>query len=289
VPTSQPTPALSAGGLIVYYSEGDGNAEIYTMKADGSDQQRLTDNQADDFSPAWSPDGSEIAFISTRNDPDPLQCFPECRHTLYLMDADGGNQRRLVETPHEQLHPAWSPDGAQLSFDCDSDGDGNGEIWIIHADGSNPQRLTNDEADERWADWSPDRGRLAFCSKRDGDYEIFVMDVDGSNQQRLTDNGFDDYFPGWSPDGRQIAYFTMGPGSRRQDIWVMDADGSNARQLTDTPARVDEDPAWSPDGAYLVFQSERHGDFEIYVMDQDGVNTWRLTNRPGGDFWPHWR
>jgi Tol biopolymer transport system component len=304
-PTETPPPPLSGsrGGAIVFYSERDGNAEIYLMSVEdalqgtgGSDQQRLTYNEADDFSPAWSPDGTQIAFISDRDDPNPRKCFPECTYKIYIMGADGGSERRLTDTPAGEHHPAWSPDGTQLTFDSDQDGDGNGEIYVINADGSGQLRLTDSQANDLWADWSPDGTHIVFCSDRDGNYAVYVMNVedalqgaDGTNQRRLTDNDVNDYFPAWSPDGTKIAYFSMGPGSRRQDIFVMNSDGTDVRQLTDTPSRVDEGPAWSPDGTQIVFQSDRDGNFEIYVMNADGSDHRRLTSERAGDYWPHWR
>jgi Tol biopolymer transport system component/predicted alpha/beta-hydrolase family hydrolase len=305
---TQPTPG---SGLIAFYSERDGNnGEIYVMNSDGSDQRRLTHNDADDNCPAWSPDGAHIAFTSDRHDPAPRTCFPHCNYELYLMpapgpqaqvNADGSDQRRLTDTPAAELHPAWSPDGAYLMFDADYDGDGQGTIYVLEVQQAlqgkgDPQPLTDGQADDRWADWSPDGAHIAFSSNRDGNYEIYVMpapgpqaDADGGSAQRLTDSDANDLFPAWSPDGTQIAFFSMRPGSRRQDIYVMQADGSNLQQLTDSPRVVDEDPAWSPDGSQIVFQSDRDGNYEIYVMNRDGSEQRRLTDNRSGDYWPAWQ
>ena len=277
------------GGVLAFYSESDGDAEIYLMNADGSAQTRLTENKAHDFSPAWSPDGKKIAFTSDRDDPNPVRCFPNCNENLYVMNADGTAQTRLTDTPALESHPDWSPDGDWISFDADRNGDGKGEIYIIRPDGSGERQLTDGQADDRWADWSPDGKRMAFSSKRDGNFEIYVMNADGTGQQRLTDNSQDDYMPDWSPDGTQIAFFSMSSGAGRQFISVMQADGSNLRQLTQPTSRVNEDPAWSPDGTRIAFQSDRDGNFEIYTMSADGADARRLTTEHGGDYWPAWR
>ncbi|MBU0491593.1 MAG: VCBS repeat-containing protein [Chloroflexi bacterium] len=303
-PTAGPPLTGSGAGVIAFYSERDGNGEIYIMNADGSDQRRLTFNNADDFTPAWSPDGKQIAFTSDRDDPQPRTCFPNCTYQLYLMNVDGteqgsGDQRQLTNLPNGVDHPAWSPDGTMITFDADPEGDGKWAIYVINAQEANssPRPLTDGKADDRFADWSPDGTQIAFSSNRDGNLEIYVMDADGSNQRRLTDSDLDDYFPAWSPPagGKQIAFFSVKWPTQKQDICVMavpdgtDADGTNVHKLTNTLAVVDEDPAWSPDGKQIAFQSDRNGNFEIYVMDVDGSNPSRLTNSPSGDYWPAWK
>ncbi|MBU0492365.1 MAG: VCBS repeat-containing protein [Chloroflexi bacterium] len=300
-PTTMPPAPDSAGGVLAFYSERDGNGEIYVMNADGSDQRRLTFNNADDFTPVWSPDGKLIAFTSDRDDPKPRTCFPNCTYQIYVMNADGaeqgsGNQQRLTNLPHGADHPAWSPDGTMLSFDADPEGDGSWVIYVINvpealkgtANGT-PRPLTDGRADDRFADWSPDGTQIAFSSNRDGQFEIYVMDADGTNQRRLTDSDLDDYFPAWSPDGKQIAFFSVKRPGQRQDVCVVNADGTGGRKLMDTPYVVDEDPAWSPNGKQIAFQSDRDGNFEIYVMDADGTNPRRLTNHRAGDYWPAWK
>jgi TolB protein len=223
------------------------------------------------MAPAISPDGTRIAFRSGQD--------------IYVMNIDGTERRRLTDTPAYESHPDWSPDGTQITFVTERDG--NREIYTMHADGSNPQRLTNDPADDLRPDWSPDGTQILFNSERDGNFEIYVVGTDGSNLRRLTDDPKWEMFPRWSPDGTQIAYTYATPRRWDQEIYVMDVDGSNARQLTDLPA-ASENPIWSPDGSQIVFQSDRDGNFEIYVMDADGGNQRRLTNHPDGDYWPSW-
>ncbi len=304
-PTATPSPEAPATptavavaehlqGHIVFYSERDGNPEIYSMNADGNDLQRLTNDPAYDDSPALSPDGSRIAFLTSRHDPD--GAYPNFNYEIYIMDSDGKNQRRLTTTDAAENHPAWSPDGHHIAFDADYDGDGYAEIYGMDVESMNVTRLTFNQANDQFADWSPaeasleNGGQIAFTSDRDGGYDIYVMDADGSNQRPLTSDAGWELFPAWSPDGTQIAYFACDVQCRpnRQDIYVMDADGSHRQRLTDRPRGVDEDPAWSPDGQYIVFQSNRDRNFEIYRMRPDGTEQTRLTNDGGGDYWPSW-
>ena len=272
-------------GIIAFYSDRDGNPEIYTLHADGSGLARLTNDPAFDDSPAISPDGTRIAFLTARHDPNPQ--FPNLKYELYVMDVDGGNPQRLTTTDAAEDHPAWSPDGSRIIFDADYDADGFYEIYTIQPDGSNLTRRTSNAANDQFADWSPDGAQIAFSSERNGNWDIFVMNADGSDQRPLTDSADWELFPAWSPDGTRIAFNALVPRSRNTDIFVMNADGSDERQLTDTP-RFDENPAWSPDGTQIAFQTERDGNFEIYVMNADGSDPHPLAKNAYEDFWPSW-
>ena len=274
----------AGGGMIAFYSHRDGNIEIYTMRPDGSNQRRLTFNEYDDYSPVWSPDGSQIAFISDRNDPNPRECSHECLYQIYVINADGSGEHKLVETEFAALHPDLHPDGTKLSFDTEFNL--QGDVYVVNADGSGLQRLIEDGF---WADWSPDGTQMVFASKRDGNVEIYVADADGSNQRRLTENTRLDFFPAWSPDGRRIAFARLD----QKQIFVMNTDGSNEQQLTYQGNA--ENPAWSPDGTQIAFQSSSDGNFEIYTINVDnalqgseGPGSQRLTDNQLGDLWPSW-
>ncbi len=287
-PPLSPSPTQPLKGLIVFYSERDGDAEIYVMNPDGSDQRPLTDNDTDDYSPAWSPDGRLIIFESDRDDPRPRACFPNCNYNLYVMNADGSNPRRLTDLPGAEWNAHWSPDGTSLIFAAGEIGSEKAGIFRIGVDGGEPQPLLVDDFSNDAPDWSPDGTQIAFSSNREGNRDIFVMNAEGSDIRKVVDTGLNDYLPDWSPDGLQIAFFAADWPSVRQDIYTVDADGSNLLNLTNTPRVVDEDPTWSPDGSKIVFQTDRDGNFEIYMMDPDGSQPQNLTRNRGADYWPDW-
>ncbi len=208
---------------------------------------------------------------------------------VYVMDADGGNVRRLTDYPGANASPTWSPDGTRIAFT--SDRDGNYDIYVMDADGGNVRRLTDDPGGDYEATWSPDGTRIAFASNRDVgvNYDIYVMDADGGNVRRLTNDPGRDMDPAWSPDGTRIAFASNRDGDR--DIYVMDADGGNVRRLTDEGGGS---PTWSPDGTWIAFESYRDDTFDIYVMDADGGDIRQLRgtrghrDNPGGDYDPAW-
>ena len=147
----------------------NGSLEILTVPTSGGDGTWLTDNAAKDFMPAWSPDGKTIAFVSDR---DGLQY-------IYLMDADGSNQRRLSTNEYPELSPAWSPDGSQLAFFSGNNDVTN--VYIVGADGTGSTNITKqDSGYNEDPSWSPDGSMLAFWSGRSGDNEVYIMNSDGS-------------------------------------------------------------------------------------------------------------
>ena len=209
------------GKRIAFMSNRDGHVhaihgwptyEIYVMDADGDNLQNLTNNPNDDRYPSWSPDGKRIVFSSERA--GHFRSKFGITAEIYVMDADGGNQRRLTENRKNDSSPSWSPDGKRIAFASDRKGDfENFEIYVMDADGGNQQKLTNNRGDDRSPSWSPDGERIVFSSYRDGNAEIYVMDADGGNSQNLTNNRHADASPAWlnspfsvSPTGKQ---FTM--------------------------------------------------------------------------------
>ena len=270
---------------IAFSSDREGNYEIYVMDADGKNQRRLTENRHDDWDPSWSPDGKRIAFTSSGKVLNVVQAHPLFVEggppQIYVMDANGNNQRKLTDTEFAEWYPSWSPDGKRIAFTSSGAMDTAGwYIYVVDADGKNLQRLT--QPDSGWyPSWSPDSQRIAFVSSRDAfGNEIYVMNADGSNQQRLTDTPGDNRYPYWSPDGEHIAFVSF--RDENWEIYVMDADGKNQRRRTRTPAN-DLHPSWLPDGKRIVFVSHRDGNYEIYMMNADGARQIRRLTKDGSD------
>jgi hypothetical protein len=227
-------------------------ATISTINVDGTGLTSVIDDDGQGWtymSPAWSPDGSKIAFGSSRDG----------GWDIYVINADGSGLRRLTNHVARDDSPAWSPDGTKIAFTSDRDGDF--EIHVMNEDGSGVRRVADHPAQDGDPSWSPDGRRIAFTSDRDGFNEIYVINADGTGTQRLT--SFSDpqeaIQPSWSPDGTMLAY-TVVNGSA--GIWVTTAAGGVSAQLTYGGGGA---PTWSPDGRFIVYASGN-----LQVMNSSG-------------------
>jgi Tol biopolymer transport system component len=204
-------PLLSPDGrVIVYRSEPHDHPELWVMNADGTGQHRLI---RDGGFPAWSPDGSMIAYAPGGG--------PSGRSWIAIMNPDGSGKRRLPHTNYGE-YPAWSPDGKRIAFNSNLSGEAR--MYIVDVDGSRVVDLSAVGEGGRVA-WSPDGRSILFSSNRDhpgNSRDIYVMRPDGSGVRRLTRAGGET--PAWSPDGRYIV-FTWG------GLFVMRADGSGVTSL----------------------------------------------------------
>jgi len=236
---------------------------IWVMNADGTSARALTQltaNSASSLEPVWSPDGSKIAFLSTRALDGSNNANTNFTSNIWVMNADGTSAKALTQLTADHagsLQPVWSPDGSKIAFASSRALDGSNNaianltsnIWVMNADGSGSQALTELtvlQVQNSLPVWSPDGSKIAFASSRA---------LDGSNNANTN--------------------FTS-------NIWVMNADGTSARALTQlTASRVDSlEPLWSPDGSKIVFTSSRALDgsnnantnltFNIWAMNSDG-------------------
>jgi hypothetical protein len=279
-----------------------GSAGIWTMNADGSDRTQVLDSSASD--PAWSPDGTKIAFTRIVEESAAASATPESIPSIVVMHADGTDQKELLDEPASD--PAWSPDGKKIAFSKSTPG-GLSSIYIMNADGSgDPRRLTTEHvARDANPAWSPDGSRIAFQSTRPStpeplplppnqtgslleNIEIYVIDAcceesDANKPQPLTGSIGWNVDPVWSPDGTEIAFTYMSfrrtcpydceTVVRTTDVYKMDADGCGKRRLT--PADPDNEhpeqgPAWSPDGDRIAYSKNSASSSAIYTMKSDG-------------------
>ena len=257
---------------IAFSTNRDGNFEIYSMKADGSNPLRLTTNAAGDADPSFSADGTKIAFSSGRDG----------NAEIYVMNADGTDQTRLTNNLGSDWLPVFSADGTKIAFVSDRAGV-NSEVWVMNADGTNQTQVTNAQYPAFSPAFSPDGTQILYSSFDGNAIEIFRINVDGSGNTNLTENTTtDNRDPSFSPDGTKIVYQVYQNGN--WDIFTMNADGSNPVNITNRPGTSDTEPAFSPDGNHIVFNS--NGD--IWAMTNGGAGEINLTNNAANDMRPTW-
>jgi Tol biopolymer transport system component len=210
------TPQTSNTNNIVFEMAEDSPEEIFTMRSDGSNITKLTDNDIIDAEPSWSPDLSRIVFVSNRDG----------NFEIYVMNADGSDQTRLTVNNAADRVPHWSPDRKNIVFSSDRDGKFF-NIFRMDTDGTNQINLSQSRSNDSYPSYAPDGSRLAFSSDRNGNSEIYLMNSDGSNQTRLTFTNQVAILPRWSPDESKIAF-----RGDRENFFYVSANGGPVHQIT---------------------------------------------------------
>ena len=171
----------------------DFNLELYLSDLDGENLQRLTDDGARDWFGSWSPDGTQIVFMSDRSGEE----------TIYTLDVETTEITQLTQHTEATLHPFWSMDGEKIAYINQDDNlveiAGVLDIYVMNADGNNSQPLGEEEVFEGDPMWSPDGSTVVYMSNEDGNWSLYSMDTNGENVVRLTDGEGDDIFPVWRP------------------------------------------------------------------------------------------
>jgi TolB protein len=212
-----------------------------------------------------------IAFYSDRQRPNEIK-------EIYLMDADGRNQRAITNHRTVSLSPSWNPTGASVAYT--SFFSSRPGVYLVDLASGRKSPVVTEGTFNASPTFSPDGRRITFArGMGDGNIEIFVVDVDGGNLRRLTNSRGIDTNPSWSPTGRQIA-FTSSRGGDPQ-IYVMDAEGTNIQRVSHS-GRYNDGAAWSPDGHRIAF-AQRAGieRFDIVVVDVVTGESRQLTTAPG--------
>jgi hypothetical protein len=276
----RPPPAAKRNGLIAFDGvKGSGvryplapgeRPRIYVMNPDGKGIHPITGAIAKE--PAWSPDGSHVAFVVGGE-------FPG--YQLDTARADGSGHVRVMKAAQFISEPTWSPDGRQIAVAIGGNNTDH-DLYVMRADGSNRRQLTRGGGNEADPDWSPDGSEIMFSASEGPNTaltDLYVISPDGSGLRRLTRTPQFESSPDWSPDGEHIAFIRTAGQDHPASIDIMNADGTGVRPLfacTDCLSDVE----WSPDGTKLLFSRFQNSSWHLWVMNADGSHLDRIDTGP---------
>lgn len=258
-------PCVARDGRIGFVSDRSGSWQVWVMNGDGSNQRQLTNGAGTIGYANWTHDESALLFHRRVEGVWRLFCVDAATGETSPIEfpSDGG---RVVH----RLRPSMSPDGSRLLYDRRPEGVDERFCALASArpDGTDEKLLTGIDAYNSDARFSPDGSRIVWQVGRGQSlhelrYTVHIMQADGSNARSLIEAADSCKYPKWSPDGTRLTYSSE---SRRdpsqRDVWVCDSDGRGGVLLTPGPG-LDFDAAWSPDGASLLFASDRFGGREL--------------------------
>lgn len=257
---------------IVYVVKRAGRYELQVADADGFNAQSVLASQEPIMSPAWSPDGSRLAYVS----------FDQKKPIVVVQNLAQGVTRVVANFRGNNSAPAWSPDGRYLAVALSKDG--LTQIYRIPATGGEAQRLTDSPGIDTQPSFSPDGQWIAFTSDRGGSPQIYRMPATGGPAQRLTFEGTYNVGPRYSPDGRFIAYVQRDAGRFR--IAVMELATGQVQVLTE--GGLDDSPSYAPNGKMILYEAVSGGRGQLAAVSGDGRVRQRLTSAAGDVQDPAW-
>jgi TolB protein len=268
--TERPITWSPDGRRVLFWNHSKVGWDIWTVTVDGKESVNLTQvTRGGCRSPAPAPDGKRIAFL--RDNPE----------GLYLMNADGSNQRRLTDKAFRDFLPTWSPDGKRIAYTLLEEG--RFSISCYDLASRKDVRVVRGASSPAW---SPDGSRLLFVRFQKKTVTLGLISPDGSNEVWLTKGPAEAWEPAWSPDGGRVAYFR--PRNGKTELRVVTADGKTEKVLAAVDGRWSSSaPSWSPDGKWLTFAAGEGEKQVVYVVDDQGGSVRKLAT--GGACYPVWR
>jgi TolB protein len=228
------------------------------MDGNGENLQQLTHTGGRDIEPSWSPDGSMIAFASDRDDPTGL--------TIYVMNADGSEQRALFQHEGYALSPSWSPDGKRLVFH--TNWETKLQLYTIDIDGGTPQKLHDLPGNAYMPSWSPNGSHIAFVNDQEGgNDDIYILNLDDNRVDRITESSDRDLWPEWSPDGEKIAY--QHHVGAKKDIAVYDTKSKESKSVLDDEF-IDAMPTWAGNDYIVCSSTQNEPPWNLHALDPEG-------------------
>lgn len=257
---------------IAYVQKSGNRYELQIADADGQNPQTALASREPIISPAWSPDGSRLAYVS----------FEAKKPVVYVHTLATGTRQVAANFRGSNSAPAWSPDGNRLAVVLTKDG--QSQIYSLNADGSGVQRLASSSGIDTEPAWSVDGQWIYFTSDRGGSPQLYRIPSSGGDAQRMSFEGSYNVTPRPSPDGKSLAYITRNNG--RFQVAVMDLASRQSTILTDS--NRDESPSFAPNGRMILYATESGGRGVLAAVSVDGRVKQRLSGQTGDVREPAW-